>query len=136
MARNQTYAIGDGWKAILAEVGIDHADVLRRARLPEDTLNRDDIRLSGAAFLRFFAALDASVEGQDFWVRFTEATRPEFFTPPVFAALCSPDLATAAERVALFKGLLGPSVLDVRDDASGLTLTFRWKDPRCGSSRS
>ena len=28
MARNQTYAIGDGWKAILAEVGIDHADVL------------------------------------------------------------------------------------------------------------
>lgn len=129
MARNHTYAIGDGWKAILAEVGVDHAHVLRLAQLPEDVLNRDDVRLSSDSFLRFFQALDASVEGQDFWVRFTEATRPEFFTPPVFAALCSPDLATAAERVARFKPLLGPIVLDVHQDTEGLQLTYRWKDP-------
>lgn len=129
MAGKQTYAIGDGWKAILAEIGVDHADVLRRAQLPEDTLNRDDVRLSNQSFLRFFKALDASVEGQEFWVRFTEATRPEFFTPPMFASLCSPNLAIAAERVARFKPLLGPIVLDVRDDPSGLELTYRWKDP-------
>lgn len=129
MARGQTYAIGDGWKAILAEVGVDHAHVLRRAQLPEDTLNRDGVRLSNESFLRFFQALDASVEDQAFWVRFTEATKPEFFTPPVFAALCSPDLATAAERVALFKPLLGPIVLEVRDTSEGLELTYRWKDP-------
>lgn len=125
----QTYAIGDGWKAILAEVGVDHADVLRRAQLPEDSLNRDGLRLSSEAFLRFFAALDASVGDQAFWVRFTEATRPEFFTPPVFAALCSPDLATAAKRVARFKPLLGPITLDVDDGPDGLVLVYRWKDP-------
>lgn len=125
----QTYAIGDGWKAVLAEVGIPYADVLRRAQLPEDLLNRDDVRLSGDAFLRFFQALDASIDAQDFWVRFTEATRPEFFTPPVFASLCSPDLATAAERIARFKPLLGPLTLDVRDGPDGLVLTYRWKDP-------
>ncbi len=125
----QTYAIGDGWKAILAEVGVDHADVLRRAQLPEDSLDRDGLRLSSEAFLRFFAALDASVEDQSFWVRFTEATRPEFFTPPVFAALCSPDLATAAKRVARFKPLLGPITLDVLDGDEGLALTYQWKDP-------
>ncbi len=129
MASAQTYAIGDGWKAILAEVGVVHHDVLRRAQLPEDSLNRDDIRLSSEAFLRFFAALDASVEDQSFWVRFTEATRPEFFTPPVFAALCSPDLATAARRVARFKPLIGPIALDVHDGPRGLDLTYRWKDP-------
>ena len=129
MANTQTYAIGDGWKAILAEVGVDHADVLRRAQLPEDLLNRADVRLSGESFLRFFKALDASFEDQAFWVRFTEATRPEFFTPPVFAALCSPNLATAAKRVARFKPLLGPIALDVRDSADGLELTYRWKDP-------
>lgn len=129
MASNQTYAIGDGWKAILAEVGVNHADVLRRAQLPEDMLNRDDVRLSNDSFLRFFAALDASVEDQEFWVRFTEATRPEFFTPPVFASLCSPNLATAAERIARFKPLLGPIALDVRDTPDGLELTYRWKDP-------
>jgi len=129
MGGAQTYAIGDGWKAILAEVGVDHADVLRRAQLPEDILNRDDVRLSETSFLGFFQALDASVDDQAFWVRFTEATRPEFFTPPVFAALCSPNLATAAERVAKFKPLLGPIALDVRDMPDGLELTYRWKDP-------
>lgn len=123
-------AIGTGWKAILAEVDVDCADVLRRARLPEDLLNRDDARLSGDGFLRFFAALDASVEDQEFWVRFTRAMRPEFFTPSVFASLCSPDLAVAAERVARFKPLLGPIALDVRDDPGGLQLTYRWMDPR------
>jgi len=40
MASNQTYAIGDGWKAILAQVGVDNADVLRRAQLPEDRRTR------------------------------------------------------------------------------------------------
>ncbi|MCB9697641.1 MAG: AraC family transcriptional regulator ligand-binding domain-containing protein [Alphaproteobacteria bacterium] len=126
---SQTYAIGEGWKVILGQIGVRHADVLRRARLPEDLLNRDDVRLSGEAFLRFFEALDASFEDQAVWVRMTEATRPEFFTPPVFAALCSPDLATAAERVAKFKPLIGPIVLDVRDAPDGLALTYRWKDP-------
>lgn len=129
MAGGRTYAIGDGWKAVLAEVGLDHADVLRRAGLPEDALTRGDLRLSSDAFLRFFEAIDASVERQDFWVRFTEATRPEFFTPPVFAALCSPDLATAAQRLARFKPLLGPIALEVDDRPSGLVLTYRWQDP-------
>lgn len=129
MADNQTYAIGVGWRAILAEVGVDHADVLRRAQLPEDILGRDDIRLSSQAFLRFFQAIDTSVSDQAFWVRFTEATRPEFFTPPVFASLCSPNFAVAAERVARFKPLLGPITLDVSDTPSGLVLTYRWKDP-------
>jgi len=129
MASKQTYAIGEGWRAILAEVGVPYEDVLRRAQLPEDLLNRDDVRLSGDSFLRFFQALDASVDTQDFWVRFTEATRPEYFTPPVFAALCSPDLATAAERVARFKPLLGPVRLDVHDGPEGLELTYHWKNP-------
>ena len=45
----------------------------------------------------------------------------------MFAALCSPDLATAAERPARFQPLLGPIVLGVRDGARELELTYRWK---------
>lgn len=128
MASNQTYAIGEGWKAILAQVGVDHVDVLRRAQLPEDLLNRANVRLTTDSFLRFFEAMDTSVGDTGFWVRLTEAMSPEYFEPPVFAALCSPDLATAAERLARFKPLIGPIIIDVRDDADGLELTYRWKD--------
>jgi len=126
MAGNRTYAIGDGWRGILAEVGVDYRDVLRRAGLPDDLLNRRDIRLSTDAFIRFFAALDTVVSDGAFWVRLTEAMSPEYFTPPMFAALCSPDLATATERLARFKPLMGPVHLQVRDDSEGLTLTYRW----------
>lgn len=128
MASNQVYAIGEGWRGILAEVGVDYGDVLRRAGLPDDLLNRDNVRLSSESFLRFFEALDASVGDPTFWVRLTEAMNPEFFTPPVFAALCSPNLAVAAERLARFKPLLGPISLDVRDAAEGLKLVYRWND--------
>ncbi len=127
MASNQTYAIGEGWKAILAQVGVDHVDVLRRSQLPEDLLNRDHVRLTTESFLRFFEALDASVGDAGFWVRLTEAMSPEYFEPPVFAALCSPNLATAAERLARFKPLIGPITISVRDGADGLELTYRWK---------
>ena len=125
---NQTYAIGEGWKGILAQVGVSYVDVLRRAQLPEDLLNRDSVRLTTESFFRFFEALDASVDDTNFWVRLTEAMSPEYFEPPVFAALCSPDLATAAERLARFKPLIGPITIDVRDDADGLALTYHWKD--------
>lgn len=127
MASNQAYAIGEGWKAILAQAGVDHVNVLRRAQLPEDLLNRDNVRLSTESFLRFFEALDASVADSGFWVRLTEAMRPEYFEPPVFAALCSPDLATAAERLARFKPLIGPVTIDVHDGAHGLELTYEWQ---------
>jgi AraC-like DNA-binding protein len=126
MATSRTYAIGEGWKAILSRVGVEYTDVLRRAQLPDDTLNRAAVRLSADAFFRFFEALDASVDDATFWVRLTEAMSPEYFTPPMFAALCSPDLATATERLARFKPLMGPIVLDVRDGADGLALTYRW----------
>lgn len=53
---------------------------------------------------------------------------PEYFEPPVFAALCSPDLATAAERLARLKPLIGPVALGVRDGADALEITYRWKD--------
>lgn len=106
MASNQTYAIGEGWKGILAQVGVNYVDVLRRSRLPEDLLNRDSVRLTTESFFRFFEALDASVDDTGFWGRLTEAMSPEYFEPPVFAALCSPDLATAAERLARFKPLI------------------------------
>lgn len=122
------YPIGAGWKSILAQVGVNHVDVLRQAQLPEDLLNRDNVQLSSAALLRFSKAIDVSVTEPDFWVRLTDAISPELFTPAVFAALCSPNLATAATRLARFKPLIAPVALDVRDAPTELVLTYAWTD--------
>ena len=128
MTVNQVYPIGAGWKTILRQVGVNHVDVLRQAQLPEDLLNCDNVRLSTEALLRFSEAIDASVSAPDFWVRLTDAISPELFVPPVFAALCSPDLATSAARLAYFKPLIAPISLDVREEPAGLTLTYCWQE--------
>ena len=121
------YALGQSWKGLLTDVGVDPAAVLRRAGLPEDLLNRPEARISAENFFRFGEALDTSVNDASFWVRLAEALSPEWFSPPIFAALCSPDLTTAAERLSKFKPLIGPLELLVDEAPDGLHLTFIWK---------
>ncbi len=123
-----TYAVGAGWKGLLAEAGIQAEDVLRRARLPEDLLNRENVRLDTDAFFRFADALETSMPDAKVWVRLSDAMRPEYFSPAVFASLCSPNLAVAVERLALFKPLIGPVELQVHETSEGLDLAFRWRE--------
>lgn len=98
--------------------------MLRRAQLPDDLLSRDGVRLGAESFLPFVDELDAGVDPR-FWVRLTEALKPETFTLAVFAPPCSSDLATAAERLARFQPLMGPIVRDVRDASDGLEADSR-----------
>lgn len=64
------YAIGEGWRDILAQVQIDPVDVLRRARLPEDLLNRDNVKLTADGLVRFMEALDTSVGDPGLYSRY------------------------------------------------------------------
>ncbi|MCH9681332.1 MAG: AraC family transcriptional regulator [Deltaproteobacteria bacterium] len=126
MSMNQEYAIGPGWESLIAGVGVDPADVLRKACLPDDLLKRDNAKVSGEAMFRFCAAFDESIADPRFWVQLTDAMSPELFTPPVFASLCSPDMATAARRLSFFKPLICPLILEV-EEGPELRMTYRWK---------
>ncbi len=48
------------------------------------------------------------------------------FSPPVFAALCSPNFDVAARRIATYRPLIGPMRTDITLDSTGLTVTYRW----------
>lgn len=124
---NHSFAVGPGWKGLLAEVGVEHSAVLRRAGLPDDFLNQPNPRLTPEGFLRFSEALEVLIPDPGFWVKLTDAMSPEWFSPPVFAALCSPDLTVAAQRLSLFKPLIAPMTLDVAESGDGLELRYRWK---------
>jgi len=120
------YSLGPGWKGILAELGVSHGDVLCRAGLPEDLLNRDDPRVSADQLFAFARALEETTGDARLPLHLLEVMSAEFFTPPVFAALCSPNLTIAAERLSLFKPLIGPLDLEVTSGRSGLKLEYRW----------
>ncbi|MGW6198742.1 AraC family transcriptional regulator ligand-binding domain-containing protein [Kribbella sp. NPDC055110] len=113
-------------QAFVRDLGIAPARVLRRAELPADLFSRRPIELSVPEYYRFWEALD--LEGgadRDLAVDIGKAISVEFFSPPMFGALCSPDLTAAAQRLAVHKPLIGPLRIDV-DSTSALTITYVW----------
>lgn len=116
-------------RALLRDLGIPTARVLRRAALPADLFTRRPIELAVPEYYRFWEALD--VEGRaagperDLAVTIGNAISAELFSPPIFAAFCSPDLSTAVQRLAAYKPLIGPVRLDI-DTADDLTITYEW----------
>ncbi|MGB8931451.1 MAG: AraC family transcriptional regulator ligand-binding domain-containing protein [Anaeromyxobacteraceae bacterium] len=121
-----TYTIDQSWRVILADLGVSPANVLRRAGLPGDLLGRGRSTLSQADYFRLWRVLEEEAADPTLPLRIGAAIKGEAFDPPIFAALCSPDLDTALERVARFKTLTCPMRLevDVRPKATALGLSW------------
>jgi AraC-like DNA-binding protein len=113
-------------RVVLADLGIRPADVLRVAGLPADLFTRDEALLPPPQYYALFEALDQLVGDRDLAVAIADKLSPEVFDPPIFAALCSPNLHVAAERIAVHKRLLGPLRLCVTTDTDGLDVEIIW----------
>ncbi|KAB1111457.1 AraC family transcriptional regulator [Neorhizobium galegae] len=123
-----TYALDTTWRTLLADLGVVPANVLRRAGLPDDLLHQPSVRLEPEDYYRLWESAEQEKSDPLFPIRVCEAVRAESFSPPLFAALCSPNLLVAAQRVAKYKKLIGPMQMDVRDDRDMLTIQFAWLD--------
>lgn len=132
MASNYGYALDPGFKTMLDSVGLRHRDVLRRAGLPEDVLTRGDARVSADQFFSFLRAIEESVADPLFPIRLADGVSAESFAPPVFAALCSPNLTVAMQRLAKFKPLVAPVRLVVQSDDTGLRVSYEWLESAVG----
>ena len=113
-------------RVLLADLGVRPADLLDAAGLPGDLLNRDDAVLSPPQYYALFDALDHLVGDRDLAITIADTLSPEVFDPPIFAAMCSPNLQVAAERIAVHKRLLGPLRLHIELDADGMDLEIAW----------
>ena len=125
--RRHSYAISSAWAVLMRDLGVDPADVLRRAALPEDLLTRNTPRLAAEDFYRLWAALAAGAP--EVPLAIARALSVEAFDPALFAALCSRDLNAAAARIARYKQLIGPIRLDVQRGMAETTLVVRWTTP-------
>lgn len=118
----ERYVVDPGWRILLTDLGLQPGDLLRRAGLPEDLLARSDAGLAAADYYRLWEVLAAEVGPGMLPARMLEALSAEMFSPPLFAALCSPDLAVAAARIRDFKPLIGPMRLDVQRTPDALSI--------------
>lgn len=121
-----TYALDSTWRPLLKDLGISSANVLRRAGLAEDLLNRPGVRLEAADFHRFWEGIDAETADPLLPLELCRSVRSESFSPPLFAALCSPNFLVAVQRIARFKALVAPMRLDVREDTNQVAVELVW----------
>ena len=113
-------------RVLLADLNVRPADLLDAAGLPRDLLHRDEAVLSPPQYYALFDALDQLVGDRDLAITIADTLSPEVFDPPIFAAMCSPNLHVAAERIAVHKRLLGPLRMHVELDADGVNLEIAW----------
>lgn len=118
-----------GWLLLLRDAGLDPARVLRRATLPADLFIRSESRLTTGDFIQLWTAIEEEADDDAFPVRLADAMSTEAFHPALFAAMCSPNLRVAARRMAQYKRIVAPMLIETVDEEDGLFVGIRWQDP-------
>ncbi|MDT7600235.1 MAG: hypothetical protein QOK26_2312 [Pseudonocardiales bacterium] len=124
----EKFTLGPTVRVLLADLGIALPNVLRRASLPESLLSGGPVALTAPEFFGFWRALDEEAADPNLPLRIARAISAEVFDPPLFAALCSPNLTVAAQRIAVHKRLIGPMRISVTSSAAGTTVGYHWPD--------
>jgi len=128
MAEVDLVSLDRGWQLLLRDADIDPRNALRRAGLSEHLLVDQDAKVTQDDYFNLWNAVAEEAGDPNFPLQIAEALSTEAFSPAVFAWLCCPDLSTATERLAKYKRLIGPMVLEVDEKTDGLFLGIRWTD--------
>lgn len=114
-------------RSLLTDLDVSVDAVLRRAQLPTDFFSRGTGELNSAQYFAFWSALEDESDRDALPVAVAGALSAESFDPPIFAALCSPNLFTAARRIAQFKPLIGPIAITVDRTGDATTVNYTWQ---------
>ncbi len=120
------YALDPGLRALLTDLGLRPANVLRRAGLRADILAGGPVWLSSEEFFSLWQAIEVQADDPNLPLRIEDAFSPEVFGAPIFAALMSPNLNIAAGRIATYKKLIGPMRLIVEISGDATSVSYDW----------
>lgn len=110
---NARVHVGGAWRLILRDLGLDVLAILRRAGLPPTLLEGEGSYISLDDYYALHEAVETEADDSTIALKAGQVLSLELFDPALFAAICSPDMNTAATRLGEFKQLVGPFSLDV-----------------------
>lgn len=123
---SEKYALEPGIRAALTDLGLNPTAVMLRAGLRPDLLTGGPVWLSQDEFYALWRSLEVEIDHPNLPLLIAETLSAEAFAPPVFAALMSPDLNTAAQRIAVYKRLVGPLRITVDVGADQTAIDLAW----------
>ena len=118
------FSVQPTWKVLLHDLGVSPATALRLAGLPGDLFTRPDATLTATEYFRLWHGLERAAGSVDLPLRIGRHISVEAFDPPIFASLCSANLRTALQRLAMFKRLIGPLAMTVESSPSETRVTL------------
>lgn len=124
MVQATKYSVDPGWKIIFKDFGLRIEEVLRRAELPGDLFARETPSLYPAEFFSIWTAMGEMLDDPLYPLKIGQMISTEAFSPPIFASLCSPDLAVAMQRIGRFKQLIGPMSLTPKEEQNTLAVSL------------
>ena len=119
------FPVDPNYAKLLRGQGVSVAEVLRRAKLPEDLFARHDAALSTEEYLRFMTSIGDAVQGTDLPIRLATAEQIETINPPIFAAYCSQDALHCIHRLAQYKALAGAVTFSVTECETEVSVGIR-----------
>ncbi|MEX3015485.1 AraC family transcriptional regulator [Gymnodinialimonas hymeniacidonis] len=122
------YPMGNYMKQAGALLGVSPDRVLRRVGL-SNTLLEEDFSVTAEMFFRLWDAMSAEADRPGIELELATAYAHGPFIPPIFAFSCAETLASGLERLADFKALIGPAIMEVSRPGGGLHLVLRPADP-------
>lgn len=117
------FVVDKSYKHYLDGIGINGELVFRKAGIPYESIDDEGIALNKAQYISFMESMDAATSNANI-LKISNVDDLVVFVPPLFAAMCSKNGISCFERIAKYKKLMGPFVLNVSRDKSLLNLEF------------
>lgn len=117
MTETRQYRIAQALKQACAFLSISPSRVLARCGLPRDFLENEGRGIDARMWFSIASALAQEVDDPGFPLTLGRAAARGPFQPALLAFSASPDIATGLNRLKLFKPLVAPITLILREDA-------------------
>lgn len=122
------FVLNGRYGELLKFYGINTEEVLRKAQLPGDIFSHKISTMTQEEYFRFMDTVGGFVTEPEIPIKIACAENIEFFSPPIFAAYCSKNGEVCIERLARYKRLIGPMVMQVSGNNSVTYVEFTTED--------
>lgn len=123
--KHHKYILEGFWQLPLELFNLSEQDVLQHAGLPLDFLQQQSPAATGDEIYRIVIAIDElKSEDPTLLLRYIQTMTLDAFSPVTFACMCSPNLNTAAGRIAKYKPIIGPARIAVSETEDYTTITI------------
>ncbi|KRN28706.1 transcriptional regulator [Lactobacillus selangorensis] len=118
------FVIDGQYKQLLSQHGLNVAQVLKKAQLPESLFLKHQINLTEEAYYRLMNAISTLVPDAQTALELATGDGIESFSAPIYAAFCSENGLKCIERLSEYKLLIGPVQYQITSNDDKVTLTL------------